>query len=560
MRIPFVSVDKKERRVSLAPGVIPGPSSGLRRVGKGAGGQIFRETFSGLKGWKQRIFFLDRRAIPDAMAWRHHDSDINDPALEDGFSAQDVQTLTERVIDLRPIPSGLLFQGGLATTWDFPGFHLIFKDTKGNDKTGNQRRVEVEDPKIVATRERKTRATAKKKEKRRHGDDDGEGSLPNTKRKKTIAHKDGPSTSEATSSPVPLRTIIPTNPTSVNPSGAAVATAESREDRSLHIFLHDSANHSVHRYTNGHDDNKETSSLRLGSFVDQSGGNLNILHTEVFQPSPGNQSAHPSPKEERRTSLVRSPLQGTHAEEGDSLVETHSACEDTVGQLVQARLDLTYNSHLYTTLSDRYKVVRSEHEGCTEKLEVLEKQNSELSQVNKDQALRIKELEDELARKDSALVYSKRINAKKAQEKEKLIAQLSKTEMDNFDCIRKFLPVVVNRLLQSHEYKESLSVPFNLAIQADWAKGLAEERSEGDLLELMMRMGNFDAYADKTVYAEYDKLFEKRYPFVEKISHGFRHTVSDLLKIYPDSPPHGQAPPSKPSSGKSPSSSAHTKP
>ncbi|GJZ10734.1 hypothetical protein Tco_0545493 [Tanacetum coccineum] len=101
-----------------------------KRVGKGAGGQIFRETFSGLKGWKNRIFFLERRAIPDTMAWRHHDSDINDPVPEDGFSASNVQT--ERVIDLRPVPFGLLFQGGLATTWDFPGFHPIFKDTEGN--------------------------------------------------------------------------------------------------------------------------------------------------------------------------------------------------------------------------------------------------------------------------------------------------------------------------------------------------------------------------------------------------------------------------------------------
>ncbi|GKF62016.1 hypothetical protein Tco_0182070 [Tanacetum coccineum] len=103
-----------------------------KRVGKGAGGQIFRETFSGLKGWKKRFFVLDRRVIPDAMAWRHHDSDVNDPSPEDGFSASDVQMLTEQVVDLRPVPSGLLFLGGLATTWDFPGFRLVFKDTEGN--------------------------------------------------------------------------------------------------------------------------------------------------------------------------------------------------------------------------------------------------------------------------------------------------------------------------------------------------------------------------------------------------------------------------------------------
>nr|GFB76575.1 hypothetical protein [Tanacetum cinerariifolium] len=155
----------------------------------------------------------------------------------------------------------------------------------------------------------------------------------------------------------------------------------------------------------------------------------------------------------------------------------------------------------------------------------------------------------------STLVYAERINAERAQEKEKLVAQLSKTKMEKFNCIRKLLPTVVSRLFQRHEYKQSLSKPFNLAIQAGWTNGLVEERFEEDLSELMSIMEGFDAYAEKKMYVEYDKLFEKRYLFVEKISHDFRHTVSDLLNVYPDSPPSGQAP-SKPSSGKTPSFSA----
>ncbi|GJS75568.1 hypothetical protein Tco_0725449 [Tanacetum coccineum] len=205
----------------------------------------------------------------------------------------------------------------------------------------------------------------------------------------------------------------------------------------------------------------------------------------------------------------------------DRLAETHAECGEMVGKLVQARLDLAYSSHLYTTLSDWYKAVNSEHEGCARKREVLESRNRKLSQVNKDQALRIKELEDELDRKDSALVYVERLSAERAQEKEKLVTQLSKMEMEKFDCIRKLLPTVVERLLRT----------------------------------LMSRMEDFDVYADKKMRVEYDKLFEKRYPYVEKISRGFRHSVSDLLKVYPDSPPSRQAPPSKPSSKRAASTS-----
>ncbi|GKE82659.1 hypothetical protein Tco_1552659 [Tanacetum coccineum] len=51
---------------------------------------------------------------------------------EQYFEFSGIKILTERVIDLRPVPSGLLFQGGLATTWDFPGFRPVFKDTEGN--------------------------------------------------------------------------------------------------------------------------------------------------------------------------------------------------------------------------------------------------------------------------------------------------------------------------------------------------------------------------------------------------------------------------------------------
>ncbi|GJV00145.1 hypothetical protein Tco_1329415 [Tanacetum coccineum] len=563
---------------------------------------IFRETFSGLKGWKKIFLFLEKRATPDAMAWRHHDSDVNDPVPEDGFSASDVK-------------------GGLATTWYFLGFRPIFKDTEGNVvtmseylrfpfmsgasiskgpsltsqdqipqhttrpllldqtlpvKTDHQKRVEVEDPKIVATRERKARATARKKEKRRQGGDGGGGggSCPTTKRRKTAARKDGPAASEATSSPEPLRTINPTDP-----SGAVAETAESREDRSPHISPHGSANHSIHHYSDTYRDNKETNTLRLGTSGDQSGRAATNVNTKVVQHSPTHQSAYHSPmatqpaspprsiqREMLRKLMVHLAPPATQGESNAlnnatalerawfSLARGALAQTDILERFEHLQLILTSSprpiQNAKKQLENSFRLVKSEHEGYARKLEVLESRNSELSQVNKEKALRIKELEDELARKDSALVYAERLNAERAQKKEKLVAQFSKTEMEKFDCIRKLLPTVVEHLLQSHEYKHSLSKPFNLAIQAGWGKGLSEERSEEDLLELMCRMENFDAYDDKKMCVEYDKLFEKRYPYVEKVSRGFRHSVSDLLKVYPDSPPSGQAPPSKPFSKK----------
>ncbi|GJR16164.1 hypothetical protein Tco_1089526 [Tanacetum coccineum] len=50
---------------------------------------------------------------------------------------------------------------------------------------------------------------------------------------------------------------------------------------------------------------------------------------------------------------------------------------------------------------------------------------------------------------------------------------------------------------------------------------------------------NFDPYSDKKLYPMYDKLFEKEYPYIEKIASGYRHSVADLLKVHPDPAPFG---------------------
>ncbi|GJU05008.1 hypothetical protein Tco_1121438 [Tanacetum coccineum] len=98
---------------------------------------------------------------------------------------------------------------------------------------------------------------------------------------------------------------------------------------------------------------------------------------------------------------------------------------------------------------------RDTHSGCAEKLRVVEDQNSKLYRVNKDQALRIKELEDELARKDSSLVYAERISVERAQEKEKLVTELGRTKMENFYCIHKLLPILVELFYDTLEVTES---------------------------------------------------------------------------------------------------------
>nr|GEX72784.1 hypothetical protein [Tanacetum cinerariifolium] len=510
------------------------------RSGKGARGQIFRKTLSRLKRWKKKIFFLDRRAIPDAMAWRHHDSDISDSVPEDGFSKQDVQTLAERVIDLCLVPSGLLFQGGLATTWDFPGFRPVFKDTEGNekgnvvtnqdlraqhtvpplsagqailDKTDHQKEVEIADPKIVPQL-RKKPVLPLRKGRRKRGVPTRERVLVlKEKEKKFAAQKDSSATSEHVSSPEPIRMADPADPNMENPSKGAANIAKCSKPLRAIIAC--------------------TVALPPRGRPPTLGFLLKVLMAIRV----GGLEIKPIPAQEESIALENS--------------TTLERAWFALGRGALAQADMLKR---FKNLQADYNSLAETHADYGDTVQLLEGQKSELSQVNKDQALKIKELEDTLARKYSALVYAERINAERAQEKKRLVAQLGKSEKKKFDCIRKLLPTVVEHLFQSYEYKQSLSEPFNLAIQTGRGEGLTEERSKEELLSLMSRMENFDAYADKKMRVEYDKLFEKRYPYVEKVSCGFCHTVSALLKVYPDFPPSEQAPPNNPFSGKAPSS------
>ncbi|GJT69830.1 hypothetical protein Tco_1029116 [Tanacetum coccineum] len=329
------------------------------------------------------------RTIPDDMAWRHHDSDVNNPVPEGGFSVSDVQALTEHVIDLRLVPSGLLFQGGLSTTWDFPGFCPVFKDTEGNAKVA-----------------------AKKRERKKQGGNGGEGSSLVTKRRKTAAHRDGSAASEATSSSEPIRTLNPNNL-----STAIVETAESREDRSPRESPRGLADHSVHNYDTHHGDGG-TGNLRLGTSGDPPERAITHVDTEVVQPSPSPRNAFHSSDTTQLASPLRTVQRGnTKAGESSRRGPVHvpdwairqrcrldtpmwcrelmvhldppaaqeesNALNNTTAlerawKLVQARLDVQHSSGLYNSLSDRFKAFRSAHEGCARRLEASENCNREL--------------------------------------------------------------------------------------------------------------------------------------------------------------------------------------
>ncbi|GKB28139.1 hypothetical protein Tco_0867540 [Tanacetum coccineum] len=795
-----------------------------KRAGKDFRGKILNETFSCMKKWKGRFFFIDRRAIPDAMCWRHHDSDISDPAPKDGFDEADVIALTHQSIDIRGIPSGLLFSAGLAITWEFPKFRPLFKDPEGHvvtmseylrlpflsgmtieagealteqnvipqhtttplsadeqvpEKTDSQQRVEASDPKIVATRIRKAHAAAKRKADKNRGSGGAGGSEGSSKRRKPSSgpgEGDKEKTSDHIPCPTPLRTIEAVT-SDVSRGENVVSPTQAHGDNLLEIPAHDSANTTTRPCEEHHDEHSGVLGNRDGNFdddvdeeVDLEGPDRHVsdttervvigtesIPTAATRPDNGKSIAQeetpmpdPLPKgvgadeagsslppslfvptwgihqrsrvttpEECRDlmvnlippgvqeemhlldnnvvldrawfSLARGAMAQAHAlRQFESLYDTHHALQESLettrSHLVRTREDFNVVQNFYNTLSERHRKLREEHAQCSEGLAVVRAEKDGLMATNAEQALRIKELEQQLksadevhssavkdlenqlaqkdsalvyaerisgerlseneelrtqlafakkektdairkllptvdllklhpappprdapkagsggivfaprlvraaevarskdttslqdpasknaseeavpflikeleqqlksadevhssavkdlesqlAQKDSALVYAERISGERLSENEELRAQLAFAKKEKTDAIRKLLPTVVERLLQSHEYKQSLSVPFNYALQTGWGQGLAEERSEKELHKIMMRMNGFDPYSDKKMNAEYERLFSKTYSYVDRISHLSEKPVQDLLKLHPAPPP-----------------------
>ncbi|GJT99320.1 hypothetical protein Tco_1094838 [Tanacetum coccineum] len=484
-----------------------------------------------------RFFFIDRRAIPDAMCWRHHDSDISDPAPKDGFDEDDVIALTNQPIDIRGIPSGLLFSAGLAIIWEFPKFRPLFKDPEGNvvtmsdddeqvpSKTDSQQRVEASDPKIVATRIRKAQAAAKRKAEKNRGSEGAGGSEGGSKRRKEK--------SDHIPYPTPLRTIEAVA-SDVSRGDHVISPTQTQGDNLLEIPAHDSANTTTRLNEEHNDEHSGVLGNRDGDFdddvdeeIDLEGPDRHVSETterviigtesiptattrpdngksiaqeETPMPDPPPQGAGadeagssvppslfvptweihqrsrvttpeecrdlmvnlipPGVREEMHLldnnvvldrawfSLARGAMAQAHAlRQFESLYDTHHALQESLkttrSHLVRTREDFNVVQNFYNTLSERHRKLREEHAQCSEGLAVVRAEKDSLMATNAEQALRIKELEQQLksadevhssavkdlegqlAQKDSALVYAERISSDRLSENEELRTQLA---------------------------------------------------------------------------------------------------------------------------------------
>ncbi|GKE16225.1 hypothetical protein Tco_1423802 [Tanacetum coccineum] len=100
------------------------------KIGQGTR-KCFKEVTTSLKGWKRKFFLIDRRAILDAMPWRHGDTHLHDNFLTN-FSENEVDRRSEFLVPLWPPPRHLLYVCRLTMACRHPELQYNIKDQDKN--------------------------------------------------------------------------------------------------------------------------------------------------------------------------------------------------------------------------------------------------------------------------------------------------------------------------------------------------------------------------------------------------------------------------------------------
>ncbi|GKF87003.1 hypothetical protein Tco_0254830 [Tanacetum coccineum] len=151
----------------------------------------------------------------------------------------------------------------------------------------------------------------------------------------------------------------------------------------------------------------------------------------------------------------------------------------------------------------------------------MKKERDDLLDRDQEREEHIQRLEADLASKTSSLAEAECAVDTLRGDLERLTVDLSKAEIVRHKYVRQLLPTVVQMLLSSGEYKKSLTDVFNLAIAAGWSEGVKAECSEDEAQAFLATTVSYDPACKETFITEFDSLFDKSYPYVEKLVESF---------------------------------------
>nr|GEU67160.1 hypothetical protein [Tanacetum cinerariifolium] len=119
-------------------------------------------------------------------------------------------------------------------------------------------------------------------------------------------------------------------------------------------------------------------------------------------------------------------------------------------------------------------------------------------------------------------------------DKQRYAVEAGRGEMVRQQIMNEYLPTFVRRLHQSAEYKRSLGEVFSLAVGKGFIDGVSIGRGDADVRAILEANPNVDLAASDTFMDAYEKLFDRRYLYVEKVSRMYLLDPSNLQNIMPD--------------------------
>ena len=236
-------------------------------------------------------------------------------------------------------------------------------------------------------------------------------------------------------------------------------------------------------------------------------------------------------------------------DEHQKLLGTHKACERTFKD----------NWVRFKAVTDELEKVKTAHAGCAagepeelkqlrveqivlkDSVAALEAEKEEWRGVSANQANTIRLLEEELKKAKAKLVEEEKTSQDLRKEYQDLAISAGHNEIDKNNIVKKFIPEMVRRLLNSYEYKKTLAEPFNLYSQSGFIDGVHVGREPEEARSILEEVEEIDLDAGAKYQSVYDALFTKEYPYIRKIQGTPSLNCEELMKIFPDPAPSVEA-------------------
>nr|GEY28474.1 hypothetical protein [Tanacetum cinerariifolium] len=157
-------------------------------------------------------------------------------------------------------------------------------------------------------------------------------------------------------------------------------------------------------------------------------------------------------------------------------------------------------------------------------------------QTASDQVEKIKKLEEDIFLKSKQLSNAESQVQLLVKEKEKLVAELARSELEHRSIIRDFIPQVVSWLQTSMEYRRSLGVPISLLYIVGWLGGLGLGWTKEQIAKILSSTSNLDIKGSKTWREKHKELFTLKCPYIQKVADSYLLSSGELMNVFPDVP------------------------